>query len=199
MTPFHAIRPHPRPAPHHSQGGWTLLISLIFLLALSMLGITAMQGATLEERMAGNQRERNIAFEAAEAALRDAEQDIMTSGRISGSLGFAAGCNSASNYLGLCSPSTTVTPVWESVDWRDGATTVRYVTYGGKTGGTAWPNVARQPRYIIEWMPNLRGMDLGSESYDDATGSKYQYRITAVGYGPADTAEVRLQSVFRLP
>lgn len=182
-----------------SQGGWTLVISLVFLFILSMLGITAMQGANLEERMAGNQRERNVAFEAAEAALRDAEQDIQLSGRISGSLGFTDDCNSDSNYLGLCSPSTTLTPVWEEIDWQDAASPVRYVTYGAKTGATAWPNVVRQPRYIIEWMPNLRGQDLGSESYNETAQGKYQYRITAFGYGPADTAEVRLQSVLRLP
>lgn len=199
MNTQHAISPIPRSAASNSQQGWTLLISLVFLLILSMLGLAAMQGASLEERMAGNQRERNIAFEAAEAALRDAEQDIMESGRISGALGFASGCNNAGNYLGLCSPSTTLTPVWESVDWRDAAPTVRYVTYGAKTGVAAWPNVARQPRYIIEWMLNLRGQDLGTESSGDTTQGKYQYRITAFGYGPADTAEVRLQSVFRLP
>lgn len=199
MTPRHATRRLTRPAAHARQRGWTLLTSLVFLFILSMLGIAAMQGASLEERMAGNQRERNIAFEAAEAALRDAEQDILASGRISGSLGFANGCNSASNYLGLCSPSTTLTPVWESVDWRDAAAPVHYVTYGSKTGTTAWPNVTRQPRYIIEWMPNLRGQDLGAESSGDTAQGKYQYRITAFGYGPADTAEVRLQSVFRLP
>lgn len=199
MTAHHHATRLPSLATRTRQRGWTLLTSLVFLFILSMLGIAAMQGASLEERMAGNQRERNIAFEAAEAALRDAEQDILASGRISGSLGFAGGCNSAGNYLGLCTPSTTLTPVWESVDWRDAATTVRYVTYGAKTGTAAWPNVTRQPRYIIEWMPNLRGQDLGTESYGDTAQSKYQYRITAFGYGPADTAEVRLQSVFRLP
>lgn len=199
MTLRYAPRPAASSPPRASQQGWTLLISLVFLFVLSMLGLSAMQSASLEERMAGNQRERNIAFEAAEAALRDAEQDILVSGRISGSLGFANGCNGAGNYLGLCSPSTTLTPVWESIDWRDAAPTVRYVAYGAKTGAAAWPNVARQPRYIIEWMPNLRGQDLGSESYGNSAQGKYQYRITALGYGPADTAEVRLQSVFRLP
>lgn len=199
MTSLRTTRPAFRPVARAPQQGWSLLISLVFLFVLSMLGLSAMQGASLEERMAGSQRERNIAFEAAEAALRDAEQDILASGRISGSLGFASDCNNAAVYLGLCSPSTTVTPAWESVDWRDTASPVRYVIYGAKTGTAAWPNVTRQPRYIIEWMPNLRGQSLSTESYADTAEGKYQYRITAFGYGPADTGEVRLQSVFRLP
>ena len=35
------------------------------------------RSSTLHERMAGNDRDRAVAFEAAEAALRDAEQDIL--------------------------------------------------------------------------------------------------------------------------
>lgn len=186
-------------APIRRQQGWTLVISVIFLFILAMLGLAAMQGATLEEKMVGNQRDRNIAFEAAEAALRDAEQDIFGSGRISGATGFKTGCNSDTSYLGLCLPSDTLSPIWESLDWSDSASTVRYVTYGAKSGASAWPNVARQPRYIIEWLPNMRGSELGIETYGSAPTSRSQYRITAIGYGLTSSTEVRLQSVYRMP
>lgn len=186
-------------APRSGQQGWTLIVSVIFLFILAMLGLAAMQGATLEEKMAGNQRDRNVAFEAAEAALRDAEQDILASGRIVGATGFISDCNSDSNYLGLCLPSSSLTPIWESLDWKDSASPAYYVTYGAKTGASAWPNVVRQPRYIIEWQPNLRGSDLGVDHYGSTPSSKSQYRITAIGYGLTDSSEVRLQSVYRLP
>ncbi len=48
-------------------------MALIFLVLLTLLGVSAMQTATMEERMAGNMRNENLAFQAAEAALRDAE------------------------------------------------------------------------------------------------------------------------------
>jgi type IV pilus assembly protein PilX len=58
------------------QSGAVLIISLIMLLLLTLIGASSMQTTTLEEKMAGNMRDRNIAFQAAESALRDAEQDI---------------------------------------------------------------------------------------------------------------------------
>lgn len=56
-------------AKHH-QGGAVLVVGLIILLLLSLLGVQAMRSNVLQERMAGNMRERNVAFQAAEAALR---------------------------------------------------------------------------------------------------------------------------------
>lgn len=58
------------------QAGSALIISLILLLVMTILGITAMQSTTLQERMAGNMKDRHAAFQAAEAALREAEAVI---------------------------------------------------------------------------------------------------------------------------
>lgn len=56
-----------------SQNGAALVISLILLLVMSLLGITAIRGITMEERMAGQTYDRSLAFQATESALRDAE------------------------------------------------------------------------------------------------------------------------------
>jgi Tfp pilus assembly protein PilX len=66
------------------QSGAALITSLIFLTILTILGMSTLGTAMLESRMAGNSRDKNLAFQAAEAALRDAEQYIENSGRISG-------------------------------------------------------------------------------------------------------------------
>lgn len=58
------------------QNGFVLITALIFLVILAVLGISSMQASTLQERMAGNLRDRNIALQAAELALRDAERDL---------------------------------------------------------------------------------------------------------------------------
>ena len=55
------------------QRGVVLVTGLIFLVILTLLGVTAMQTTILEERMAGNLRDENLAFQAAEAALREGE------------------------------------------------------------------------------------------------------------------------------
>jgi type IV pilus assembly protein PilX len=81
------------------QSGAVLVISLIMLLLLTLIGISSIQTTSLEEKMAGNLRDRNIAFQAAESAIRDAEQDIRGIGTtprspaISGITDFYINCN----------------------------------------------------------------------------------------------------------
>ncbi|MCK0165001.1 PilX N-terminal domain-containing pilus assembly protein [Marinobacter sp. S6332] len=56
-----------------SQAGSALIISLIMLLLISLIGVGSMQGTILQERMASNLHDRNIAFQASERALRVGE------------------------------------------------------------------------------------------------------------------------------
>ena len=61
-----------------SQRGATLIVALLFLILITILGISSVSSITLEEKMAGNSRDQQIAFQAAESALRDAEIDLET-------------------------------------------------------------------------------------------------------------------------
>ncbi|WP_345890269.1 PilX N-terminal domain-containing pilus assembly protein [Pseudomonas sp. PDNC002] len=58
---------------NQSQGGAVLLVSLVMLLLLTIVGLAGLRMAQLEERMAGNLRDRQVAFQGAEAALRAGE------------------------------------------------------------------------------------------------------------------------------
>ena len=60
-----------------NQQGFILVTSLIFLIVLSLLGVMALRGSLFEERLSANDRDRAIAREYAEMALRDAERDIL--------------------------------------------------------------------------------------------------------------------------
>ncbi len=53
------------------------MTALIFLMVLSLLGITAVRGSLFEERGAANDRDIALARWNAELALRDAERDIL--------------------------------------------------------------------------------------------------------------------------
>jgi len=53
--------------------GSALIISLIMLLLLSLITLGGMQSTILQERMASNLHDRNIAFQASERALREGE------------------------------------------------------------------------------------------------------------------------------
>jgi type IV pilus assembly protein PilX len=56
-----------------------LLVSLIMLLLLTMIGISSMQNATLQEKMSGSVMNRNQSFQVAEASLRVGENVVSAS------------------------------------------------------------------------------------------------------------------------
>ena len=59
-----------------AQRGMVLLVSLVFLLLLTLIGLSSMQSANLQEKMAGSVSLRNQSFQAAEAALRIGESAV---------------------------------------------------------------------------------------------------------------------------
>ena len=59
------------------QAGIVLPVVLIFLVIMMLLGITAIRNVTLEERMAGNSRYQQLAFQAGELALRSCEGQVL--------------------------------------------------------------------------------------------------------------------------
>jgi type IV pilus assembly protein PilX len=58
------------PNRRSAQSGVVLFVALILLLILSLIGVTAARLQTVEERMARNENNHQLAEQAAEAALR---------------------------------------------------------------------------------------------------------------------------------
>jgi type IV pilus assembly protein PilX len=195
---------------HGEQHGASLIVALLMLIAVVLLGISAAQIALQGEKTARNDRDRQIAFHAAEAALTDAETDIehspdatRTRSRIfsrNKADGFVDGCGAgdANIFLGLCAHAAEgMTPVWLTVDFNNVATsTARSVPYGKFTGQTfqagQGPLPGKLPRYIIELMVYNKA----GESAELA-GRSYFYRVTAVGFGVRETTRVVLQTLYR--
>jgi type IV pilus assembly protein PilX len=172
---------------------------------LSLLGVAATQMTLLTERSSRYDRDYQIAYQAAEAALLDAEFDIRGpnssgSNRVSnftatGLLGFTDGCGTGTDR-GLCMPVASGKPVWYTVDFLDtAASTAKSVGFGDFTGrtidtGTTGIRPARVPRYIVEAIPDRSP---GSS----ASVQRYIYRVTAMGFGPRDDSQAVLQMFFK--
>ncbi len=62
--------------PLQHQQGATLVVALVILGIMTVIGTASMQSSTLQERMASNARQKLVANQAAESALREAEQWI---------------------------------------------------------------------------------------------------------------------------
>ncbi|MEO8642006.1 PilX N-terminal domain-containing pilus assembly protein [Pseudomonas sp.] len=60
----------------HAQRGMALLVSLVFLLLLTLIGLSSMQNATLQEKMAASVTLRNQSFQGAESVLRVGESAV---------------------------------------------------------------------------------------------------------------------------
>jgi type IV pilus assembly protein PilX len=63
-----------------AQRGVVLIVSLVFLLLLTLLATSSLQNATLQEKVAGSLALRNASFQAAETLLRTAEAKVLAPG-----------------------------------------------------------------------------------------------------------------------
>src|SRR5450830_1001728 len=89
------------------EQGVVLLTGMIFLVILTIIVVAVMRNATLEERMASNARNRQLALQASEAMLRDAEVAFSTAAPFNpfDITSFTTGCTN-----GLCKNGST--PSW---------------------------------------------------------------------------------------
>lgn len=204
------------------QQGAALIIALMILAVITVLGTAAWQMGTQEERMVGHQRDRNIAFEAAEAALRDGERDLLcsTAGTgcstrpesINGETGFGdAGAEGSCSTTGLCLPVRSQRPDFTSslaVATLRATVNSRSVAYGTYTRvagisqtlkGPNGQSLARQPRYVIEVMCYYGGGQ-GMTSSFTASCPNPVYRVTAIGWGlrRGEPTDAVLQSFYSL-
>ncbi len=168
------------------QSGFVLIVALVLLLILTIIGLAATQSTNLEERMAGNERDHDMAFQAAEAALRSAE----------GGTEEALWNNWPSDSNGQYLFVPTTPPQWQTAGWL--STPGNVLNYQTVTGNTL-PGVAQQPVFMIEQMPPVPapGQSLGLQQFSSGVPQIQVYRITAQGWGGDANAQVMLQSVYR--
>jgi type IV pilus assembly protein PilX len=175
------------------QRGMSLIVTLVMLVAITLLGLAAVGGTVMQEKIAGNTKDMNLAFQAAEAGLRDAEADIAQN--VTANSAFTSTC-----HLGLCTPPSTwgtptSTPLWKLVSWGSGATR----TYGAYTGAAAVsPDLASPPQYVIEKLSTQKpgqGDAMGIGVAPNAGAGTY-YRATVFATGGRADTHVVAQSIY---
>jgi type IV pilus assembly protein PilX len=180
------------------QRGSALIISLVFLLLLTILGMGAMQSSTLQERMAGNTRDYNVAFQAAEAGLRAGEAELSAATAIPAYDGSSAG-----HILPLTDVNTGNGGFWESYDWLGAAS----LTTGSKqVGSDLLLNSANNPRYVIEQFPvapceedvtsDFSAGKAGQRAAASASNCQI-YRVTTRASSNTGDSVIILQSMYK--
>jgi len=169
------------------QHGASLLIVLLMLVVVMLFGVSAAQLTLMNEKSSRNDRDRHIAFQAAEAGLRDAERDI-AGGRVTPAAfpDHPGACQESGAQGGLCLATASAAP-WRLTNFSAPAPSISYGQFTGLSfphGAVSLP--AQPPRYLIELL-RLTTADRQVVS---------RYRVTAVGFGPSATTHVMLQTVL---
>jgi type IV pilus assembly protein PilX len=173
----------------HRQKGFVLIMALVFLALLTIIGVTAMSTTSLEEKMAGNMKDRNLAFQAAETALLAAERwyETQTTKPV-----FPDTANGL--YV---TDSTSAVSNWDAVNWSTNVVTFPCTPTTTSSCGSGVAKINTQPKYIIEDMgelPEEKGSIVSPTDYK-GKGSTIA-RITARGTGGTDAAVSMVQSTY---
>jgi type IV pilus assembly protein PilX len=183
------------------QSGMSLFPALVFLLVLAVLGVSALNSTVMQEKMVSNTKDVNLAFQAAEAGLRDGEADVERNKSIWTPTTFTASCTN-----GLCMPpsmwpSPSSLDISKAIDWSDSSLTR---TYGGQTAAPSMPDLAAQPVYVIERIPPPPGLPassgssvgIGCGASCTPTLNGFVYRVTVLATGVRPETRVVLQSTY---
>ncbi len=170
-----------QPFGAHERGA-VLVVSMIFLMIITLIAIGSIRDTVLEEKMAGNTRDRNIAFQSAESGVREAEQ-------------FIEGITSLGDFdsaPGLYGRTAVEPEFWNDAVWQSQG---QHVVAESEYGAYA------PPRYMVKHVTTVTGTEgaLNMSGYGDnkGTGDVTVFRITVRGTGGnADSAEVILRSQY---
>lgn len=171
------------------QHGVALFVCLALLLVLAIAGASGVRTTILEQRMARNLLDAGLAFQAAEAALREGEAFLSDS--IDGTGHFT---DEGTDGL------WTAAPPGEAERWAVHAT---WEPGSGKSrrAPLRMELVAAQPRYIIEWVATLTDTAAPHLIEDSAHVEEERvevFRITARAVGRTSGARAMVQSTFGL-
>lgn len=212
---------------NRKQQGVALIVVLGMLSVIFVIATISIRLTLLAERSARNDRDRQVAYQAAEAALADAELDIMgpnaaANRRCSMSAQdfslFKDGCgtDTTDKTRGLCNNvslpgNTDYKPLYAQVNFDDASNTTRkYVNFGEFTGRSSYVKdqltgglSAKPPRYIIEtvrkFQPTIKTSAPDGTYSIGVAPDETAFLVTALGYGVSENTRVMLQALIFKP
>jgi type IV pilus assembly protein PilX len=172
------MRTHPRPL----QRGMALISSLLLLLVITMLGIGMFRSFGMQERIAGNTREKEKALHAANTAETYAEWWLSSNSGVNATTGTPCTglVNVSATVAGgqVCSNSiTTIATNVATVPWNGGSEiAVAYSppNFALETSSGVLNSYYEAPRFYISFI---------STSNPKPSITTNIYQIDAVGYG----------------
>lgn len=182
--PSARLKMSPPKGPSKQQGA-LLVTSLVFLVIMTLIGVTAMRTAVLDEKMASNFRCSKIAFEAAEASILNAERDMIANlvvplDSFDGNLGTSG--HEGRYWLTQNEPS--VNSLFTVGTWTSGNASA---SYSSNIAG-----IATQPRWLTKVLAIDGPLNLSMEGETGVV-----FRTTARGTGCTDESVVMVRTIYR--
>jgi type IV pilus assembly protein PilX len=176
---------------HERQGqrGMALITSLLLLIVLTIMALSMMRSYGIEERIAGNTRDKQRAFNAAVSAQQYAEYWLSSGVNLA-----PASCASVvpSTTGQVCSPPALTPTTLNALPWAAGVTYTQFTTSQG--GSTVANTVSSTSPGVGTYSlaPVFYITDLGTP----ASGSGELYQIDAVGYGGSQSTVAIVESTY---
>lgn len=174
--------------PIPSQNGFVLIAALIFLLVLSIFSVAMFRGFGLQDRIAGNIREKEKAFHAAESNLEFAEW-WLTQGAADTGSNCSGLLNANAGQARVCS-NPLLNPT--TVPWRVGAADIGFTYIPPATPAMNISTIGGLNAYFAA--PRFYIAYLGI----DSTGQNSLYQVTASGFGGNQSSIAVVQSTYAL-
>ena len=175
------------------QRGVVLVSSLLLLLVVTIMALSMFRSSGMQEKVAGNMREKQRALQAAVSAQTYAEQwliansataaPVVCNSLLSANAGLGQIC---SNKLWLSTPSVTTVP------WAVAGVANVGVTYIPPTMNVAAASAASSNNYVSA--PTFYITDAGASADPNVPGEIFQ--IDAVGYGGNSNTAAVVESTY---
>ena len=162
------------------QQGATLAVALIFLFLITLLGVSAIQVTSMQEKMSSNLQDKEFSFNAAESALAAGEKWVLDLTR-------------EPTTFTLCSPYPCVQETYINITL--GTQTESWWQSHSASYSTPLDNITTSPRYIIEFLQFVADSPVLGDSSVKSKGTFY-YKITARGTGSSDNSVSVLQTTI---
>jgi len=193
----------------YAQSGNVLLVCLALMLIMTLWGISSTRNSSISLQANQNARFKQVSFEAAEFALRQAEglvrNEVSTVDRISdlydGTDGrFSLVIGSMPVFVDLELPPKDFdyrnSNHWQQAGWpvEGNFNDLSFIEIQYDTDPDSSTFLERQPRVIIEYM----GRDMYNDQASRQPQGRHVFRISAIGWGPEGVASSVLRTHIAL-
>ena len=186
----------------NQQSGAALVVGLIMLLLLTIIGLSAMQGVTMQERMSGNMRDSIMAMQSAEVGIRYIEDGFLGSMDELDTGSSYAACAGACQIVDASNGTTQPLDDMTSGNAAWDAEAINYGAFQDSTGttiatptGSDMGSTAAIPRLMVEYVVFKRDELSTGTGVVDETGLD-MFRASAKANGGTANAEAMVQTIF---